>query len=128
MKRGDTQKAETCILLTNKNSKSAEEQDHRNILTALVIKKYVYDLNKDSKDDSKHNIKLSIQLIKPESKILYYKSLNLPSSINEQLIIVEEIKINLLAKSCFAPGLISLISKLFSSAGDRDTDEFNEEW
>jgi hypothetical protein len=35
---------------------------------------------------------------------------------------------NLLAKSCFAPGLISLISNLFSSAGDRDTAEFNEDW
>lgn len=78
LKRGDTQKAEACLLLTNKNSKSAEEEDHRNILTALAIKKYVYDTNKDSKDDSKHNIKLVMQLIKPESKILYYKSLNLP--------------------------------------------------
>jgi hypothetical protein len=127
LKRGDTQKAETCILLTNKNSKSAEEEDHRNILTALAIKKYVYDLNKDSKDDNKHNIKLCMQLIKPESKILYYKSLNLPP-INDQLIIVEEIKMNLLAKSCFAPGLISLISNLFSSAGEIDTDEFDEDW
>lgn len=43
LKRGDTHKAETCILLTNKNSKSAEEEDHRNILTALAIKKFVYD-------------------------------------------------------------------------------------
>jgi acetyl-CoA C-acetyltransferase/potassium large conductance calcium-activated channel subfamily M alpha protein 1 len=34
------------------------------------------------------------------------------------LIIVEEIKMNLLAKSCFAPGLISMISNLFASAGD----------
>lgn len=64
-----------------------------------------------------------MQLIKPESKILYYKSLNLPS-INDQLIIVEEIKMNLLAKSCFAPGLISMITNLISSAGDK-TDEFN---
>ena len=58
-----------------------------------------------------------MQLIKPESKILYYKSLNLEAT-NDQLIIVEEIKMNLLAKSCFAPGLISLISNLFASAGE----------
>jgi len=31
---------------------------------------------------------------------------------------------NLLAKSCFAPGLISVISNLFASAGDIKTDEF----
>jgi len=77
---------------------------------ALAIKKHVYDCNKESKDDPK-NMKLCIQLIKPESKILYVKSLNLPA-INDQLIIVEEIKMNLLAKSCFAPGLISMISNL----------------
>jgi hypothetical protein len=31
------------------------------------------------------------------------------------LVIVEEIKMNLLAKSCFAPGLITLIGNLVSS-------------
>jgi len=29
---------------------------------------------------------------------------------------------NLLAKSCFAPGLISLISNLIASSGDGDTE------
>jgi hypothetical protein len=43
------------------------------------------------------------------------------------VIIVEEIKMNLLAKSCFAPGLISLISNLIASSGDAD-DEFNSDW
>jgi acetyl-CoA C-acetyltransferase/potassium large conductance calcium-activated channel subfamily M alpha protein 1 len=60
-----------------------------------------------------------LQLIKPESKNLYYKSLNLNCS-RDQLIIVEEIKMNLLAKSCFAPGLISMISNLITSHGDED--------
>lgn len=36
--RGDTHKADCCVLLTNKNSKSAAEEDHLNILTALAIK------------------------------------------------------------------------------------------
>ena len=66
--------------MTNKNSKSALEEDHRNILTALAVKKFVYNMNKDTKDDLRYNIKLVIQLIKPESKTLYFKSLNLPSS------------------------------------------------
>jgi len=78
--RGDTHKADSCVLLTNKNSKSAAEEDHLNILTALAIKKYVYNRSKESKDDSKSNIKICMQLIKPESKILYFKSLNLPST------------------------------------------------
>ena len=53
--------------------------------------------------------------------------MNLPS-INDQLIIVEEIKMNLLAKSCFAPGLIACISNLFASAGGIKTDDLPEEW
>jgi len=44
------------------------------------------------------------------------------SPLQDQLIIVEEIKMNLLAKSCFAPGLISMISNLIASAGDIDSD------
>mmetsp|Transcript_12374 Transcript_12374/g.19251 ORF Transcript_12374/g.19251 Transcript_12374/m.19251 type:complete len:165 (+) Transcript_12374:1274-1768(+) len=68
-----------------------------------------------------------MQLIKPESKDLYYKSLNL-SPLQDQLIIVEEIKMNLLAKSCFAPGLIAMISNLIASAGEVDTDIIEGDW
>ena len=71
-------------------------------MTALAIKKFVYVQNKHLRDELKYNIKLCIQLIKPESKRLYYDSLNM-SAAHDQLIIVEEIKMNLLAKSCFAP-------------------------
>jgi hypothetical protein len=91
------------------------------------MKKFVYNMNKHTKDESKYNLKLCIQLIKPESKMLYYKSLNL-NPLNDQLIILEEIKMNLLAKSCFAPGLISCMSNLFASAGEIDMDQFEREW
>ena len=43
------------------------------------------------------------------------------------MIIVEEIKMNLLAKSCFAPGLIAMISNLVSSMSEPE-DEFDEMW
>lgn len=65
-------------------------------------------------------------MIKPESKDLYYKSVNL-STISDSLIVVEEIKMNLLAKSCFAPGLIAMISNLIASAGESDPKEIMEE-
>ena len=68
-----------------------------------------------------------MQLIKPESKDIYFKSLNL-SPLQDQLIIVEEIKMNLLAKSCFAPGLIAMISNMIASAGEIDTDIIEGEW
>jgi hypothetical protein len=67
-----------------------------------------------------------MQLIKPESKTHYYSSLNMVS--NDQLIIIEEFKMNLLAKSCFSPGIISLLSNLTQSAGDFDYGDFDEEW
>ena len=41
--RAQTHKANTCILLTNKNSQNSSDEDYRNILIALAIKKFVYD-------------------------------------------------------------------------------------
>lgn len=126
IKRAKAHKADACILLTNKNSSNSSEEDFRNILIALAVKKFVY----DSVDEStgSENIPICMQLIKPESKDLYFKSLNL-SPLQDQLIIVEEIKMNLLAKSCFAPGLIALVSNLIQSSGEIDNKSINDsEW
>ena len=71
-------------------------------------------------------MKIVMQLIKPESKLLYQKSLNLAND-KDQLIIVEEIKMTLLAKSCFAPGLIAMISNLIASA-DADPNKDDDPW
>jgi len=46
--RAKTHKAEACILLTNKNSSNSSEEDYRNILIALAVKKFVYDEKKDT--------------------------------------------------------------------------------
>ena len=63
----------THLLLTNKKSRSSFE-DQRNILNALSIKKYVYTTNKGGLMDDMHNMRIILQLIKPESKNLYEKS------------------------------------------------------
>ena len=47
----DRGQPESCILLTNKNSKSSLNEDYKNILNALQIKKYVYNRNKNAKDE-----------------------------------------------------------------------------
>jgi hypothetical protein len=44
----------------------------------------------------------------------------------DQIIIVEEIKMNLMSKSCFSPGLISLISNLIASSSDQS--DMEEHW
>ena len=59
-------------------------------------------------------MRLCMQLIKPESKTHYYSAMNIKS--NDQLIIVEEIKMNLLAKSCFSPGIIAMISNMVKTS------------
>jgi len=95
--------------MTNKNSRDAYASDHKNILTGLAMKKYVQDKT------GSIGLRLCMQLIKAESKQHYYSSVNLVSK-EDQLIITEEIKMNLLAKSCFSPGIISLVSNLISSS------------
>jgi hypothetical protein len=45
----------------------------------------------------------------------------------DQIIIVEELKMNLLAKSCFAPGIISFLSNLITSMGDGDEIDGNND-
>ena len=35
---------------------------------------------------------------------------------------------NLLAKSCFCPGIVALLGNLITSAGDQDKDEMDSEW
>jgi hypothetical protein len=69
-----------------------------------------------------------LQLINPESTKHFYSSLNIQPSF-DQLIIIDEIKMNLLAKSCFAPGLISMMSNLIASTGATAEEEnFDEDW
>lgn len=119
LKRAMAIKAKACILLTNKYGNDSFSVDHKNILTGLAIKKYVQHYTGE-------NMRLCMQLIKPESKTHYYSSLTMKS--NDQLIVVEEIKMNLVAKSCFVPGIISMISNLITSAGDISSDDFDEDW
>lgn len=118
-KRTDLKHAETCILLTNKNSKDAISVDHNNILIGLAMKKYVY-------ATCQKNLRICMQLIKPESKQHFYSSAT-NTSASDQIIIVEEIKMNLMSKSCFSPGIINLISNLISSSPDAD-DDFESQW
>mmetsp|Transcript_10606 Transcript_10606/g.9170 ORF Transcript_10606/g.9170 Transcript_10606/m.9170 type:complete len:183 (+) Transcript_10606:925-1473(+) len=119
LRRAVATRAKACVLLTNKYVNDSYSADHKNILTGLAIKKYVNHITMD-------NMRLIMQLIKPESKTHFYSSLNMKS--NDQLIVVEEIKMNLLAKSCFSPGIISMLSNLIASAGEVGKDVDDKQW
>lgn len=125
MGRAALEASKTCIILTNKNAVDPVTIDHKNILQGLAMKKYV-------QDTAQSKLRLCMQLIKSDSKQHYMSSMGQHGATNDdQLIIVEEVKMALLAKSCFAPGIISFISNLIMSSGedeDGEEEEVEEQW
>lgn len=118
--RADISKAKACIIFINKNSQDPYSSDHQNLMLALYIKKLVYNLEDRENEQFKEvNFRLCMQLIKPESKYHYFNALQTTYKTRmpaDQLIIIEEIKMSLLAKSCIAPGIMSLITNLVMSS------------
>ena len=121
LERADILNAKASVIMTDKFTDDPHSIDHRNILMSLAIKKYF--LQKEIYDSS-----LFIQLIKPENKIHYQSGLQSLNKGNkgssDQVIIVEEIKMNLLSKSCLIPGIIPMITNLVRSSGSSDETEF----
>lgn len=117
LNRSDISKAKACVILNSKYSLDPYSSDHKNILLALYIKKYVYSIYDTA--NMHCSFRLILQLIKPENKYHYYNSLQkiykerMPP---DNLIIIEEIKMNLLAKSCLTPGIMSMLSNLVMSS------------
>lgn len=82
-------------------------EDYSNILQSFWVKQYA----KAKKD---RELRLCLQLVKPEHKDLYYSGLQSNIRI-DQVICVEELKLQLLAKSWISPGIITIIWSLITS-------------
>ena len=119
--RCDIKNAKVSIIMTDKFSDEPHSTDHRNILISLAIKKYFL-------QNKMYDSTLFLQLIKPENKIHYQnglQSLSINGKLgNDQVIIVEEIKMNLLSKSCLIPGIIPMITNLVNSSGSCEETEY----
>ena len=120
LERADIINAKVSVIMTDKFSNQPHLVDHKNILLALSIKKYFL-------QNKIYDSTLFIQLNKPENKIHYQNGLQ-SMSINgklgeDQVIIVEEIKMNLLSKSCIIPGIIPMITNLVNSSGSGEKTE-----
>lgn len=127
--RCDINKAKGCVIFNNKNSVDPFSSDHRNILLAVYIKKFVYNNSEALNINGYCNFRLFIQLIKPENKYHYYNSLQKKYKEKmplDNLILIEEIKLNLLAKSCLTPGIMAMISNLVMSTSN--IPNHNLEW
>ena len=122
LERADIINAKVSIIMTDKFSHTPNSVDHKNIISALSIKKYFL-------QNKIYNSMLFIQLIKPENKILYQtglQSMNMDGKLGEdRVLIVEEIKMNLLSKSCIIPGIIPMITNLVKSSGAGKKTQFD---
>ena len=115
--------------MCDKNTKDPIQNDYVNVLIALSVKNHSYHRLNIANSVTNGNGKVSttrviMQLIKPQSKQHYYNSLN--SALVDQLIIVDDIKLTLMAKSCFSKGIIPFITNLISTAGEPE--KFDKEW
>lgn len=82
-------------------------EDRRNILNSLSVKKYV-------RSQTDREIRLCLQLLKPENKHLYNSTLSQYGRA-DQALCSEELKLQLLAKSSICPGIITIIWSLITS-------------
>jgi len=98
------------VLLANKLAKNPRHEDFSNILQAFSVKKF-------ARIYSKKDVRICIQLLRPETKEIYFQSLlnNDEYNSKDQVICVEEIKLLLLGKSCLCPGINTIISSLITS-------------
>jgi hypothetical protein len=119
LKRVSVDKAKSVIVLCNKHSVNAEEEDGKTILISIFIKKYLSNFNSPAK--------LCIQVIRTEGKSHYALSSNKQVK-NDQLICLEELKLSLFAKSCICPGLIALVTNLINSSGDSEPAANTPKW
>ena len=100
------------IILANKVTSNHKKEDFYNIMKALSIVKYSKIVPNLS------NTRVLLQLMLPETKEIYYNSLLQNGNENEQniqIICLEEIKLQLLGKSCQCPGINTIIAMLITS-------------
>ena len=109
--RASGETAAGCIILSEKHPVDPLACDQRNILTALAVKTHVYHA------ENKRNIPLLIQLLQPENRVHYMSTLSLHRA-SDQLIIIEELKMQMMAQACINSGFICLINNLISSSHD----------
>ena len=132
--RADVHRAKACVIFNDKNSKDPYTSDHKSIFLGIFIKKFVYNHNRDS---NKNNITellnyssfhICLQLNKQDNISHFYNSVQSAYKKimkQDQLIVIESLKMNLLSKSCITPGIMALVTNLVMTAGD--VDETNEE-
>ena len=105
LRRAVAQHAKAVFVLANKFAKNAEEEDASTILRALSLKRFV------QREKNGRDVMTCVQLINPESKKLFLSSTQRGrgAANPNHIVCIDEIKMNLLAKSCLCPGMSTMI-------------------
>ena len=111
LKRARTDNSICVIILANKLTKNHRQEDFNNIMKAFSIKNY------SNMIWGKPKTRVYIQLILPETKEIYYNSLLQKNKYEQgpQIICLEEIKLQLLGKSCLCQGINNIVALLTTS-------------
>ena len=109
--RARTDNSICVIILANKLTTNHRQEDFNNIMKAFSIKKYSNMICGEPKT------RVCIQLILPETKEIYYNSLLQKHEYEQgpQIICLEEIKLQMLGKSCQCQGINTIIALLTTS-------------
>ena len=114
LKRCQVEKSLCAVILANRLAKNKKMEDFSNIMKAFSIKKYHRMFWKEKDED----IRICIQLLLPETKEMCHSSLLSDDEINSgntQIICVEQIKLQLLSKSCICQGITTIVASLITS-------------
>ena len=107
LERAKAYDSECVIILANKlNNQKNEDLD--NIFKAIA-------LQKNAIKNVNSNIRIYIQLLQPESKETYHNSLSNFNEETSQIICLEELKLQILGKSCHCQGINTIITALTTS-------------
>jgi hypothetical protein len=113
--RASIESTKCSIVLADKNSENPEQEDQKvSLPNKQIIMRYFAlrnFLRKHSSDRKRPRV--CIQLLKPESKRLFYSIYDPPDK--DQVICVDELKMLLLSKNSICPGIITIISTLITS-------------
>ncbi|GBG28713.1 Calcium-activated potassium channel slo-1 [Hondaea fermentalgiana] len=101
--------ASACFILANKFTHTPHNDDAVAILKALSLKRFVMHHHRS-------DILVCMQFIRPESKALFNISrASIPCHLVDQVISIEQVKMDILAKSCLCPGFVTMLNNLVGS-------------
>ena len=132
LKRAQAHKAQACFVLSNQLCLDKDEDDASNSLKALALKHITNRMRHDGTD-----VSLIVQLHRSGNKDNVTHCLeaaasvsgNLIGTMKDQILCLDELKLNLLGMACMCPGINALVSNLISSRDDSPPEDCeNHDW